>query len=101
MKDPALRRTWAVVANCKHPAWPAHLEPASHWQAMPAWVPAGSHVVVASSSTTTLMRLQGKTLTPGRVGQMVSAHLSDGAQVRVRLTARNRAEMAAVMRWRQ
>lgn len=99
--DPTLGRTWAVVASCRHPSWPAHLEPAGRWKALPPWVPAGRRVVVSSREAGTAMRLEGRTVTPGRVGQTVTVRLADGARVRGRLTAPGRAEMTTEMRWRQ
>lgn len=101
LKDPALRRTWAVVASCKHPAQPAHLEPADQWPQPAAWVPAGSDVVVASPESMTAMRLEARTVTPGRLGQTVTARLINGVRIRVKLTARHRATMATMTRWRR
>ena len=99
--DPTLDRSWAVVESCEHPAWPARLEPASRWKPLPKWVPAGSRVRVSSEGAMTAMRLEGRTLSPGRVGQKVMVRLRDGMRVRVKLTADNRAEMAPVLHWRQ
>lgn len=101
VKDPALRRTWAVVASCLHPAWPAHLELAGQWQVLPGWVPAGSRVVLRSPSTVTAMRLDGTTVTPGRVGQAVTVRLIDGVRVRATLITPESAEIATVAHWRQ
>ena len=100
-RDATLDRTWAVVASCRHPAWPARLEPASRWTALPKWVPAGSRVAVTSEGAVTAMRLKGRTVSPGRVGQTVTVRLTGGLRVRAKLTAADRAEMAPVLRWRQ
>lgn len=100
MKDPTLRQSWAVVSSCAHPAWPAHLEPESRWKALPKWVPAGSRVTLTAPQGVTAMQLEGRTLTPGRVGQAVGVRLIDGARVRAKLLALDRAEMETVARWR-
>lgn len=100
VKDPTLGRSWAVVSSCAHPAWPAHLEPTSRWKALPKWVPAGSRVTLTAPEGVTAMRLEGRTLTPGRVGQAVGVRLIDGARVRAKLLALDRAEMETAARWR-
>lgn len=100
VEDPTLKRSWAVVASCLHPAWPARLEPASRWKALPQWVPAGSRVTVTAPEGVTSMRLTGRTLAPGRVGQAVGVRLIDGVRVRARLTAADRAEIGTAARWR-
>lgn len=101
IKDPTLRRTWAVVASCSHPAWPAHLEPANRWQRLAAWVPAGSRIILSSPGSVTAMHLDGRTVTPARVGQAVTVRLTDGVRVRAKLINPESAEMAVVMHWRQ
>lgn len=101
VRDPVLRRTWAVVASCSHPAWPAHLEPANRWQGLAAWVPAGSQVVLRSQGSVTAMHLDGRTVTPARVGQAVMVRLTDGVRIRAKLITPKSAEMATVMHWRQ
>ena len=104
-EDPVLRREWAVVVSCSHPAWPAHLEPADQWRGMAAWVPAGSRVVLSSApghrQEVTAMHLIGKTLTPGRVGQGVTVRLIDGARVKAKLTSSGSAVITTAARWRQ
>ena len=89
-----------MVESCAHPAWPARLEPAWRWKALPKWVPAGSRVTVTAPEGVTSMRLDGKTLTPGRVGQVVGVRLIDGVRVRAKLMAADRAEMETAVRWR-
>jgi len=99
MRDGTLGRSWAVVASCDHPAWPAHLEPASRWKALPERVPAGSKVVVTSTGDVTSMRLEGRTVMPGRVGQTVGVRLMNHVLVQARLMADGLAEMENVARW--
>ena len=99
MRDKTLGRSWAVVASCLHPAWPAHLEPASRWKALPERVPAGSEVVVTSRGGLTSMRLEGRTVAPGRVGQTVGVRLINHVLVEARLMAPGLAEMETVARW--
>ena len=99
MKDRTLRRSWAVVASCEHPAWPAHLEPASQWKALPERVPAGSKVVVTSTESLTSMRLEGQTVAPGRVGQTVGVRLINRVLVEARLVTPGLAVMETVARW--
>jgi hypothetical protein len=99
MTDRTLGRRWAVVASCTHPAWPAHLESASRWKALPEWVPAGSRVLVTSPGAGTVMRLDGETVAPGRVGQVVGVRLIDRALVKARLVAPGMAEMETAAGW--
>jgi hypothetical protein len=99
MRDKTLGRSWAVVASCLHPAWPAHLEPASQWKALPERVPAGSQVVVTSAGSLTSMRLEGRTVTPGRVGQTVGVRLINHVLVEARLMADGLAVMETMARW--
>lgn len=99
MKDPTLGRSWAVVANCEHPAWPARLEPAARWKPLPEWVPAGSQIVVVSPEGGSAIRLNAVTVAPGRVGESVGARLTNHALVRVRLTAPGAGNLEVRARW--
>ncbi|MGC8549981.1 MAG: hypothetical protein ACP5M4_09800 [Acidobacteriaceae bacterium] len=99
MRDKTLGRSWAVVASCEHPAWPAHLEPASQWKALPERVSAGSKVVVTSAGGVTSMQLEGRTVAPGRVGQTVGVRLINRVLVEARLVAPGLAVMETVARW--
>jgi hypothetical protein len=101
MQDAALGRRWAVVVNCAHPSWPAHLEPARAWQALPLWVPAGTGVRVRAKSGHVVMNLTGKTVMPGRVGQIVLVQLRGGSRVEARLEDAGVAALVPRRNWRQ
>lgn len=78
-------RTWAVVRDCRHPGWPAHLEPAALWADLPARVPQDSAITVTLPGCDAI--LSAKTAAPGRVGDLVPARLINGALRPVRLTS--------------
>lgn len=99
-RSPDLKREWAVIVDCAHPAWPAHLAPATAWPALPAWIPAGSKLRVYEVGSRVLINLEAVTLMPGRVGQKVKARLRDGARVEVRLVGREEAQFVPDEHWR-
>ncbi len=98
-KDAALGRQWAVVVNCAHPDWPAHLEPAEAWHSLPAWVPAGTKIEVRAGSGHVVMNLSGKTVAPGHVGQAVMVQLLGGSRVAARLTGTQEATLIPRRHW--
>ena len=99
-RSPDLKQEWAVIVDCSHPAWPAHLAPAKAWAAMPAWIPAGSKLQVHEVGSRVLMNLEVVTLMPGRVGEEVKARLRDGARIEVRLMGREEAQLIPDEHWR-
>lgn len=101
LKDAALGRGWAVVVNCAHPAWPAHLEPVTEWSALPPWVPAGTGIEVRTENGHVSMHLSGKTVMPGRVGDTVQVQLSGGSRVEARLEGASVAALVPRHHWGQ
>jgi hypothetical protein len=92
-------QSWAVIADCRHPGWPARLEPATGWAPLPAWVPAGTSLAVEGREAE--IEMDGKTLVPARVGETVRVRLRTGAAVTARLEDRTRAVLVVGRRWRQ
>jgi hypothetical protein len=104
--DPTLRQRWAVVVNCAHPSWPAHLEPASEWPSLPPWVPAGTSVEVRAENGHVTMKLSGKTVTAGRVGeqvrvQLLGRSLLGASWIDVRLEGAGKATLVPHHHWGQ
>jgi hypothetical protein len=101
LKDAALGRRWAVVVNCAHPAWPAHLEPVKEWSALPLWVPAGTGIEVRAENGHMAMHLSGTTVMPGRVGDTVEVQLRGGSRVEARLQGGGLAALVPRHHWGQ
>jgi hypothetical protein len=99
LADSLQSRSWAVIADCRHPGWPAHLESAAGWAPLPAWVPAGRSLAVHARGSE--IEMDGRTLIPGRVGDTVRVRLRTGATVAARLEDGSRAALVVDPRWRQ
>lgn len=100
-KDAALGRRWAVIVNCAHPSWPAHLEPVQEWSALPLWVPAGTGMEVRTENGHVSMHLSGTTVMPGRVGETVEVELRGGSRVEARLEGDGVAALVPRHHWGQ